>query len=303
MEIKKAVKSKQKLRIALAGASGSGKTYSSLMLATSLGCKKIGVIDTERGSSQLYADKFDFDILELEPPYNPLKFVKAINTLENANYDCIIIDSITHEWQGAGGCLEMVSNSSNKNSYTAWGAVTPLHQKFLDAMISSTTHIIVTMRAKTAYDLVKNDKGKLEPVKKGTEPQQRDGIEYEFTMVFDLDQNHKFTCSKDRTGLFDNPEFAETLDKQVGTKILDWLNSGTEIKPKPKSKAIEPELPKETKTFLEWQIKLKEPMILDELKLYWKQIQLDRTKMLPKEFDELEKIKDELKNKLTEIKQ
>ena len=230
MKIERAQKKKQKLKIALAGISGSGKTYSALTLAFSM-CQKVCVIDTECGSASLYSDHFpEYDVLELQAPYSPQRYIEAIKMAETAGYECIIIDSLSHEWNGTGGCLDMVNAVAkiDRNSYTAWGKVTPHHDSLINHMISAQTHIIVTMRTKTAYEMGINDKGKQAPVKVGMAPTQRDGVEYEFTIVFDIDQSHNFTCSKDRTSLFNNVDIPQPLNKDVGKKILDWLDSGIE---------------------------------------------------------------------------
>lgn len=230
MKIERAQKKKQKLKIALAGISGSGKTYSALTLAFSM-CQKICVIDTECGSASLYSDHFpEYDVLELNAPYSPQRYIEAITAVEKAGYECIIIDSLSHEWNGAGGCLDMVNavSKAGGNSYTAWGKVTPHHDALINRMISAQTHIIVTMRTKTAYEMGVNEKGKQAPVKVGMAPTQRDGVEYEFTIVFDIDQNHNFTCSKDRTAMFNNVDIPQPLNDTVGKKILNWLDSGVE---------------------------------------------------------------------------
>jgi hypothetical protein len=247
MKIERAQKKKQKLKIALAGISGSGKTYSALTLAFSM-CKKVCVIDTECGSASLYSDHFpEYDVLELTAPYSPQRYMQAIDTVEKAGYECIIIDSLSHEWNGAGGCLSMVDavSKAGGNSYTAWGKVTPHHDALINRMISAQTHIIVTMRTKTAYEMGTNDKGKQAPVKVGMAPTQRDGVEYEFTIVFDIDQNHNFTCSKDRTAMFSNVDIPQPLNEEVGKKILEWLETGVEVvKPEIKpAQAPKPALP------------------------------------------------------------
>lgn len=239
MKIERAQKKKQKLKIALAGISGSGKTYSALTLSFSM-CKKVCVIDTECGSASLYSDHFpEYDVLELSAPYSPQRYMEAIATVEKAGYECIIIDSLSHEWNGSGGCLDMVNavSKGGGNSYTAWGKVTPHHDALINRMISAQTHIIVTMRSKTAYEISTNDKGKQAPVKVGMAPTQRDGVEYEFTIVFDIDQNHNFTCSKDRTAMFNNTEIPQPLNEEVGKKILAWLDKGVEVI---KTEPIEP---------------------------------------------------------------
>lgn len=236
MEIKKAVKKKQKLRVALTGVSGSGKTKSSLILAFSMGCKKICVIDTERGSASLYSGKDcgfqEYDVLELDPPYSSDRYIQAITLAENGGYDCIIIDSLSHEWSMEGGCLSAVSNISSSsrsgNSYTAWNKVTPKHDMLISKIVTSKCHIIATMRSKTAYDKTIDEKGKMKPVKIGVAPIQREGVEFEFTNVFELDLNHNFICTKDRTGLFNNIDIPIPFDEQVGKKMVDWLNDGQE---------------------------------------------------------------------------
>jgi hypothetical protein len=209
-------------------------------------CQKVCVIDTERGSASLYSDKFpEYDILELGAPYSPDRYIEAIKAAEENGYDCIIIDSLSHEWNGQGGCLDMVENvaksSYSKNTYTAWATVTPKHQKLIQHILDSKAHMIVTMRSKTQYELTANDKGKMTPTKIGMAPTQRDGIEYEFTLVFDLDQNHNFTCSKDRTSLFVNTDIPSPLNDEIGKKIMVWLESGVEAKEEKKETlAIDP---------------------------------------------------------------
>ncbi len=235
MKIERAQKKKQKLKIALAGISGSGKTYSALTLAFSM-CKKVCVIDTECGSASLYSGDFpDYDVLELGAPYSPQRYVDAIKMAENAGYECIIVDSLTHEWNGAGGCLDMVQNIGG-NSYTAWAKVTPQHDKLISHMVSSRAHIIITMRSKSAYELELNDKGKMAPKKVGLAPVQRDGIEYEFTFMFDMSPKGMFICSKSRdtAKLFDHMISPELLTSSVGEKMLAWLDDGVEVIPEPK---------------------------------------------------------------------
>src|SRR6185295_3875007 len=231
MKIERAIKRKQKLRLGIMGASGSGKTYSSLLLGLELG-EKVCVIDTESGSASLYADQFrEYDTISLSPPFEPRRYVEAMKLIENTGYDVIIIDSLTHEWSGVGGCLSMVDAitkaSSRGNSYSAWGKVTPEHNKLMEAILSSKCHVIATLRAKTAYDTVQVN-GKMQPQKVGIEAVQREGMEYEFTTLFSLTQNHSFTCSKDRTKIFDNPDIPELFTKDIAIKLLEWLNKGEE---------------------------------------------------------------------------
>jgi len=225
----KATRKKSKLRLALCGTSGSGKTYSSLLIAKGIG-GKIALIDTENKSASLYEGIADFDVAEISPPFTVEKYISAIKEAELAGYDTLIIDSLTHAWAGQGGLLEEVDkrNSSGKgNSFTAWREVTPMQNKLIDSILQSSMHVIVTMRTKTAYELEKNDKGKVIPVKKGMAPIQREGLEYEFTAEFDMDnEKHVAIAGKDRTGLFDGKIFIP--DEETGKTLAQWLDSGVD---------------------------------------------------------------------------
>ena len=226
VEIRKAVRKKAKLRLGIAAPSGAGKTYSSLLLAFGLG-QKIGLIDTEQGSGDLYADLGDYDIIQIEAPYTIDKYLQAIKAFEQANYDVIIIDSLSHAWAGDGGLLDKqgkIADSGKGNGYTAWRSITPEHNALVNAMLASPCHIIATMRSKQEYVLQVNDNGKQAPKKVGMAPIQRDGMEYEFTVMFDIDINHNATATKDRTRLFDGNIFKIT--SQTGEQLLEWLNDG-----------------------------------------------------------------------------
>ena len=225
----KARKSKIKARIAIDGPSGSGKTYTALIAATTLAQGgKIAVIDTERGSASLYSDKFEFDVLELDK-FSPKTYIDAIEAAERAGYSVIVIDSLSHAWEGEGGALDMVDNaaarSNSKNSYTAWRDVTPIHRRMVDAILQSSCHIIATMRSKTEYVLETNSRGQQVPRKVGMAPIQRAGMEYEFTVVGDMDLDHRIVISKSRY---------EPLQDSVETKptaeffqpFVDWLSEG-----------------------------------------------------------------------------
>lgn len=226
MELRKASRQKAKLRIGLAGPSGSGKTYSALKLAYGL-CgdwSKIAIIDTENKSADLYCHLGDYQVLELEAPYHPRRYIEAINTCENAGIEVLIIDSITHEWSGKGGCLELHDQETNKmrqpNSYVAWGKITPLHDAFIQSILQSTIHVITTVRSKTDYIQTERN-GRKVIEKAGMGQVTRDGFEYELTVSFDLDQGHQAFASKDRTGMFmDKPPIV--MDEQVGRQLLDW---------------------------------------------------------------------------------
>lgn len=222
MQFKKASKKKQKLRLLLEGASGSGKTYSALKIAKGLG-GKIAVLDTEQGSASLYDKLTDFDVCELEPPYSPNNYIMAIDMAEQAGYDVLIIDSITHEWSGKGGCLELQTNMGGR--FQDWAKVTPLHNKFIEKILNTKMHVICTSRTKSDYEMTQ-DNGKTKVQKVGLKTEQRDGVDYEFTTVFRINQAHLASVSKDRTGLFEDMQ--EVLSEKTGEKLLSWLNEGKE---------------------------------------------------------------------------
>lgn len=229
MQFTKAERKKSKLRLALAGPSGSGKTYGALLVAKGLG-GKIAVIDTEKGSASLYSDLVDFDVLELEPPYSPSNYVAAVKLAEKCGYDVVIIDSITHEWTGSGGCLEMNEETAKAkyrgNTWSAWSDTKAKHRVFIDALLSCQAHIIVTMRSKTETAQVEVN-GKKQVQKLGMKSEQNDGIEYEFTTVLDLIHDGNFALpSKDRTGLFAPDCNPFKLSEDVGRKLAEWLDSG-----------------------------------------------------------------------------
>ncbi len=225
MELKKATRKQSKIRIGISGASGFGKTYSALLLASGMTTwDKIAVIDTENDSASLYSDLGEFQSINLKAPYSPERYIEAISICEKAGMEVIIIDSISHEWEGKGGCLEILEALGGQ--FRDWAKVTPRHASFISAIINSSCHVITTVRRKQDYDLVKNDKGKLEPVKVGLKEVTREGFEYELTANLELiNDKHLAKSSKDRTKLFTGkPEFIIT--QNTGKQLLDWCNEG-----------------------------------------------------------------------------
>lgn len=230
----KAERKRAKLRLALCGPSGSGKTYSALLLAQGLAPGgRIALLDTENGSGELYADMTDYDTATLRAPFTPDRYIALIRGAENAGYDVLIVDSLSHAWSGEGGILDMhdkaTAASKTGNSFMAWREVTPQHNALVEALLSTDLHIIVTMRTKTAYDLVDDGNGKKRPIKIGLAPVQRDGMEYEFTVVLDLSvDGHVATATKDRTRLFDGKHFIPKLE--TGVSLREWLDNGKDAK-------------------------------------------------------------------------
>ena len=209
--------------MALQGPSGSGKTYSALLIAFGL-CgdwSKIAVVDTENHSAELYANLGRYNVLPVEAPFTPERYVEAIKLCEKSGMEVIIIDSISHEWEGIGGILETHSNMTG-NSYTNWNKLTPRHNCFVQNLLQSKAHIIGTIRAKQDYVLSERN-GKQVPEKVGLKGVTREGMDYEFTLVFELNIKHSATASKDRTSLFmDKPECR--LSAETGKIINAWCN-------------------------------------------------------------------------------
>ena len=229
----KAQRTQARLRLALCGPSGSGKTYSALLIAQGLAPEgRIAMIDTERGSGALYSHLVDYDVAPLAPPYTPDRYIERIRLAGESGYQVLIIDSLSHAWVGDGGILDLhdraTQASRSGNSFAAWREVTPRHNALVDALLGVDLHVIVTMRTKTAYDLSDDGNGKKRPIKVGLAPVQRDGLEYEFTVVMDLSvEGHVATAAKDRTGLFDGAHWVPV--KATGEALRGWLDSGVDI--------------------------------------------------------------------------
>jgi hypothetical protein len=224
MKLQTAQRKRAKIKLALQGPSGSGKTYSSLLIVNGLchNWSKIVVIDTENGSADLYAHLGAYNVLSIPAPFTPEKYIQAIELCEKEGMEVIIIDSVTHEWEN----LIDFHSSLQGNSFTNWGKITPRHNAFVQKLLQSQAHIIATIRTKQDYVL--NDKnGKMVPEKVGLKSVQRDGLEYEFTLVFDLDMRNNATASKDRTGLFyGKPEIK--LGVKTGVTIKNWCERNEE---------------------------------------------------------------------------
>lgn len=227
---RKAERRKAKLRLGITGPAGSGKTMSALLIAGGLvdgDYSKIGILDTENGSADLYVNSTasgsligEYNVLTLTPPFEAQKYINGIKMAEEAGLEVVILDSITHAWAGEGGFLEKQGKIADKggNSWAAWRTVTPEHNRFIDAMLQSKIHVIATMRSKTEHVY---EGGKVK--KLGMAPVAREGMEYEFSVVFDMDQAHNATPTKDRTSLFDGKIFKPAPD--TGKTLLKWLEA------------------------------------------------------------------------------
>ena len=226
MTIEKATRKKQKLRLLIEGAAGSGKTMTALKIAKGLVGEdaKIVVLDTENGSASLYSDRFDFYTTELKPPYSPQNYILKIKEIEKFKADLCIIDSMSMVWSGQGGCLDIQTGLGGR--FQDWAKVTPQYEGFMNAILQSPMHIICTARTKTDWSMDKDENGKTKVEKLGLKTEARDGTDYTFTTVFRLNQNHFASCSKDRTSMFDN--LNEILDEKTGIKLKKWLEQSQE---------------------------------------------------------------------------
>ena len=235
LQIKKAERKAKKLKAALVGPAGSGKTYTALELATGLkNGGRILLADTERGSSTLYADQFDFDVVEM-PDAKVETFQAVISTAEKKKYDVLVIDSLSHAWEELLEEHEReMTRGQSKNSYIAWGKVTPIYRALIEAITASKIHIVATMRAKTEYVLVENDKGKKVPERRGLAPIFRSGGEYEFDLIGTLDIDHTLIVDKSRID-FMADEVIKKPNRQTGQKVRDWLQSGKNVEQKQES--------------------------------------------------------------------
>ena len=297
-QAKKAIREKIYTKIALMAPSGGGKTYSALRLATGMADEikkltgkeaRILMGNTEQKRGYYYANEFSYDIVDIEAPHNPEKYVDLIDYAVDEGYDILIIDSSSHEWEGKGGCLDLQAQAGG--TYQSWGKVTPRHNKFIEALTESPIHIIATMRGKDQYEMVKDDKtGKASVQKLGIGAKQRDGFEYEFTCTFLIDQKtNAAEAQKDNTHLFEG-QGATILTEKHGEQIIKWANSGEEHVETPEEK-----LKKQQNMVFDLIVSLggsKNKDVVDLLKTSGLKNpkECDDSKILKKVYDELKKI-------------
>ena len=226
---KRATKATSKLRLGLVGPAGSGKTMTALRIAKGLG-GRVAVVDTERGSASLYSGErgMSFDVMELAS-YEVERFVEAIKDAVDGGYATLVIDSLSHAWAGKGGILEFVDNAGKRNqgggNFGAWRDATPRHNSLVDAILGAPLHIICTLRSKVEY-VVENVGGRNQVRKVGLQPVQRDGLEYEFTVVGDVTQDHDLVITKTRAAFLKDAVVREA-GEDLGRQLSDWLNTGS----------------------------------------------------------------------------
>ena len=242
-EIRKAERKRAFIKLGIAGPSGSGKSYSAIKLAEGLSgghLEKAVIIDTENGSAELYSHLGSYSVITMSPPYGPRNYVEAIKTAHKAGFEIIIIDSASHEWDGDGGCLDIHTKLGGR--YADWAKVTPQHKAFIDTILQTPAHFILTLRKKQDHAMT-TENGKTKMTKVGLKEVQREGFEYELTISFDVEINHLATTSKDRTDIFmDRNPFLINAD--TGKELLAWANSAPlspPVKPPPQDVKPPPE--------------------------------------------------------------
>lgn len=227
-----ATKDQLKIRMAICGPSGSGKTYTGLAMLTHFAPKKRAVICSEHGSARKYADLFQFDVMELKS-FAVEKYIEGVNEAGRLGYEGILVDGISHAWAGKDGLLEFVDQvaqrDKSKNSFGAWRSATPKQNELIECLLGCPMHLIVTMRTKTEYVVERNEQtGKTAPRKIGTQAVQRDGVEYEFDVVGEIDQSHIMSITKSRCHTIADAVIAKP-GKELAETLLKWANSGAPV--------------------------------------------------------------------------
>lgn len=236
IEFTPAVRRKTKARVALSGPPGSGKTWTALTFAHVFAPGSIAMIDTEKESADSYQGVNGWHWFSYKPAtYEPELLIDALAAAAAGGYECVVIDSLSHFWMGTGGMLEQVDNSTKRSRSSSsfssgWKEMRPIERRMIDALTGYPGHVIVTMRTKTEWVVQDNAQGKAAPRKVGTKPEQREGIEYEFSVVADMDLDNVLTISKTRVPTLKRGVFTEP-GPDVAQKILDWLDDGGDALP------------------------------------------------------------------------
>jgi AAA domain len=223
-----------KARIALVGPGGAGKTMTALLLASGIAPGAlIAGIDSENKRMLEYADRFTFSHLDFRAPYSPDRYVKAIAAAESAvgPDGVIIVDSLSHAWIGKGGVLDIKAAAGA--DFSGWKKATPEQEKLMGAIMACGSHIICCMRVKVEYEMQERQnahgRATTAPVKVGLAPVQRDGVDYEFSIVGSIDMTHTLTVTKASFDIMDL--VVNKPGQDLGRRIRDWLDSSTEAPP------------------------------------------------------------------------
>jgi hypothetical protein len=239
---RKAVKAQVRLKLAVDGPAGAGKTWSALALACHIarlmaeargepGTGRVLGVDTENETMALYADEFEFEHIVFRAPYTTARYKAAMQQGVIGKFDVMVVDSVTHQWNGEGGIQfrKDALDAAGGNSFTNWSKLSPEHTEFVEYIKQLPIHTICTMRTKTEYVLETNGKGKQQPRKVGMAPVQREGMDYEFSIVFELDAEHNAVATKDRTRLFSDGVPVDLASPEVAAKLWKWLTSGVKV--------------------------------------------------------------------------
>lgn len=245
MELSLARREKMKAAIAFIGGSGSGKTLGMLIMAygmmkeahsdlsEELIFQKIGVVDTEHKRSQIYAGTTIADIkihpfyhIDLQQPYTQERYDEAIRTLKKAGCEVVVVDSLSHAWEGTGGFLDL--QQEHGGNFQAWAKVKPHMQAFVRSLTENDVHVLASMRTKQDYQVETSDTGKINIKKIGLKPIQKDDLEYEFMIVWQLDQDHIARTTKDNSAMFEGSPSKITTEH--GSKLYRWLEEGVDVR-------------------------------------------------------------------------
>jgi hypothetical protein len=272
---RKAARTQRKIRVAVDGISGSGKTFSMLRLAFALKsaglAKSVAVIDTENGGSEAYAGEspdgvpWEFDVLCLQQ-HSPTDYVAAMKSAFDAGYDCVVIDSLSHAWAGAGGALEIVDKKGG--GFNAWKDVTPLHRRLIESIVNAPAHMLCTMRSKADYIVERNEQGKSVPRKVGMAPVQREGMEYEFDLYGSIEADtHMLKITKSRCSSMQGVTGAKP-GGAFWQPLVDWLLGAAPHDPHADGRAA-----------------IQAAKSLDELRAAWEQLSVASREVLQAEKD------------------
>lgn len=216
-----------KARIALTGPAGSGKTYTALAIGTEL-AEKVAVVDSEHGRALDYADRFEFR--HFAPTrFDPRDLCNLLAKAAEHKYGCVIVDSLSHYWMGVGGALEIVDDQAVRgNNMAGWKAFRPIEAKMIDALLGYPGHVIATMRVKTSYVIEQDDRGKNVPRKVGLKPDQREGVDYEFGLIGEMDREHTMTVTKSTCPALVDQRIPNP-GADVAVALKTWIAGGTRL--------------------------------------------------------------------------
>lgn len=224
MKIEKPSLENARLLTAFIGETRKGKTLSALRFMRGLiGPKgKLGFIDTEEKRAGVYARDHDFDVINIAAPFTPETYIEALRTFEDAGYDGVVIDSISHEWEGKGGILQIVDSSDVKNEFTRWKEPKKRHRKFVQDLLRSRMHIAACFRAKEKFSLQKNEQGKLVPVSRGLQVLQDENLPYEFMVQVTM-LGDGFATVLCPAGIRHAFREGNRISEEAGAAVATWL--------------------------------------------------------------------------------